>query len=96
MGLTEASFAPSVKELFSKSLFIILHKCESTMLANSFTNFGGIVSGPVAFLMFMFFSNLFMTDTLALGILKVLKKYFKKSISDFFLFLEYFDAFRMS
>ena len=57
MGLTEAIFAPSEKELLSKSLFIILHKCESTMLANSFTIFGGIVSGPLAFLMFMFFSN---------------------------------------
>ena len=54
MGLTEAVFAPSEKELLSKSLFIILHKCESTMLADSFTNFGGIVSGSVAFLMFMF------------------------------------------
>ena len=96
MGLTEASFALSEKELFSKSLFVILHQCESTMLANSFTNFGGIVSRPVAFLMFMFFSNLFMTDTLALGLLKVFKKYFKKLISDFFLFLEYFDAFRIS
>ena len=57
MGLTEAIFAPSEKELLSKSLFIILHKCESTMLADSFTNFGGIISGPVAFLMFMFFST---------------------------------------
>ena len=54
MGLTEAVFAPSEKELLSKSLFIILHKCESTMLADSFTNFGGIVSGPVAFLKFTF------------------------------------------
>ena len=41
------------------------------MLADSFTNFGGIVSGPVAFLMFMFFGNLFMSETSALGILKV-------------------------
>ena len=49
MGLTEAIFAPSEKELLSKSLFI--------MLADSFTNFGGIISGPVAFLMFMFFST---------------------------------------
>ena len=55
MGLTEAIFPPSEKELLSKSLFIILHKCESTMLSDSFTKFGGIVSGPVAFLMFMFF-----------------------------------------
>ena len=71
MGLTEAIFAPSEKELLSKSLFIILYKCESKMLADSFTNFGGIVSVTVAFLMFMFFSNLFMSETLALGILKV-------------------------
>ena len=49
MGLTEAIFAPSEKELLSKSLFI--------MLADRFTNFGGIISGPVAFLMFMFFST---------------------------------------
>ena len=49
MGLTEAIFSPSEKKLLSKSLFIILHKCESTMLADSFTNFGGIVSEPVAF-----------------------------------------------
>ena len=52
MGLTEAIFAPSEKELPSKSLFI-LHKCKSTMLADNFTNFVGIVSVPVAFLMFM-------------------------------------------
>ena len=64
MGLTEAIFAPSVKELLSKSLFIILHKCESTMLADSFTNFGGILSEPAVFLMFIF-SNLFMSETLA-------------------------------
>ena len=44
---------------------------ESTMSANSFTYFGGIVSGPVAFLMFMVFSNLSMSETSALGILKV-------------------------
>ena len=49
MGLTEAIFAPSEKELHSKFLFDILHKCESTMLADSLTNFGGIASGPVAF-----------------------------------------------
>ena len=54
MGLTEAIFAPSVKELLSKPLFFILHGCESTMLADSFTNFGEIVSGPVVFLMFVF------------------------------------------
>ena len=53
MGLIEAIFAPSEKYFLSMSLFIILHKCESTMLANSFTNFGGIVSEPVAFLMFL-------------------------------------------
>ena len=70
MSLTEAIFVPSEKELLSKTLFIILHKCESTMLADSFTNFGGIVPGPVA-LMFMFFSNLFMSETSALGTLKV-------------------------
>ena len=65
MGLTMIIFASSEKELFSKSLFIILHKCESAMLANSFTNFGGIPSGPVAFLIFMFVNNLFMSKTLA-------------------------------
>ena len=54
MGLTDAIFAPSRKELPSKFLFIILHKCKSTMLVDSFTNFGGIVSEPVAFLMFTF------------------------------------------
>ena len=69
MGLTEAILVPPEKELLSKFLFIILHKCESTMLADSFTNFGGIVSGPVAFLMFMFYSNLLMSDTSALGII---------------------------
>ena len=36
---------------FPKSLFIILHfKCESTMFADNFTNFDGIVSEPVSFL----------------------------------------------
>ena len=71
MGLAEAIFASSEKELLSKSLFIILHRCESAMLADSFTKFGRIVSGPAAFLMFMFFSNFFMLETSALGILKV-------------------------
>ena len=89
MGLTEASFAPSEKELLSKSLFFILHICESTMLADSFNNFGGIMSEPVAFLMFMFFSNLFMSETSALGILK-----FSVSFR-YFLVLEYFDVFRI-
>ena len=70
MGLAEAIFASSEKELLSTS-FIILHRCESAMLADSFTNFGRIVSGPAAFLMFMFFSNFFMLETSALGILKV-------------------------
>ena len=65
MGLTMVIFAASEKELFSKPLFIILRKCESAMFANSFTNFGGIPSGPVAFLMFMFVNNLFMSKTLA-------------------------------
>ena len=41
------------------------------MLPDSFTNFGGIVAGLVAFLMFMLFSNLFMSETSALGILNV-------------------------
>ena len=49
MGLSEAIFASSEKELLSKFLFDILHNCESTMLADSLTNFGGIASGPVAF-----------------------------------------------
>ena len=71
MGIAEAIFAPSEKELLSISLFIILHKCEFTVLADGFTNFGGIISGPVAFLMFMYFSNLFMLETSTLGILKV-------------------------
>ena len=53
-GSYRGHFRPFDKESLSKSLFIILHKCESTMLAGSFTNFPGIVSGPVAFLMFMF------------------------------------------
>ena len=55
MGLTKAIFAPSEKEWLFKSLSIMLHKWESIMLDDSFTNFGKIVSGPVAFLMFMFF-----------------------------------------
>ena len=42
-------FAASEKELLSKPLFVILHECKSTTLTDSFTNFGGIVSGPVAF-----------------------------------------------
>ena len=48
-----------------------MHKCESTMLADSFTNFGGIVSGPVAFLKFTFFNNFFMSEISSLDILKV-------------------------
>ena len=46
-------FCLSEKELLSKSLFIILHKCESKKLDDSFTNFGGVASGPIAFLIFM-------------------------------------------
>ena len=34
MGRIEAIFAPFEKELLSNSLFIILHKCESKMLAD--------------------------------------------------------------
>ena len=49
-----AIFATSEKELLSKSFFVKLRKRESTMLADSFTNFDGVVS------MFMIFSNLFM------------------------------------
>ena len=30
-----------------------MHKCESKMLDDSFTNFGGVVLGPIAFLIFM-------------------------------------------
>ena len=71
MGLTEAIFVPSEKELLSKFLFIILHKCESIMLSDSFANFCVIVTGPVAFLMFIIFSNLFMSETSVLSILKV-------------------------
>ena len=46
-SLTEAIFAPSEKALLS--LFIILLKCESIILADSFRKFGGIVSGPINF-----------------------------------------------
>ena len=57
-------FLPHLKKnCFPMSLFIILHfQCESSMLADNFPNFGGTVSGTVAFLMFMFFSNLFVSD----------------------------------
>ena len=49
----------------------MLHKWESIMLDDSFTNCGKIVSGPVAFLILIFFSNLFVSEASALGILKV-------------------------
>ena len=52
------------------SLFIILHNCESTILADSLTNLGGVVSGHVAFLMFMFLGHLLMLETSALSISK--------------------------
>ena len=55
--------------MFSKSLFIILQKCESTILADNFTKFGGVVLGPAAFLMFL--ATLFTSDALVLGISKV-------------------------
>ena len=55
MGLTKAIFAPFEKELLFKSLSIMLHKWESIMLDDSFTNCGKIVSGPVAFLILIFF-----------------------------------------
>ena len=46
IGLTEAILPPSEKSSLSISRFIILHRCESITSAESFPNFGGMVSGP--------------------------------------------------
>ena len=61
-----------------------MHKCESTILTDSFTNFGGIVSGPEAFLIFMFFYVLMFFICLT-----------NQSVLDFFLIREYFDVFHI-
>ena len=49
MGLTDALLVFSEK-WFIISIFIILVKCESVMLAESLIILGGIIPGPVAFL----------------------------------------------
>ena len=45
----------------------MLHKCFSVKLTDIFTNFGGIVSGPVAFLGSVCLRRALISATLALG-----------------------------
>ena len=59
IGLADAVFASSENEFFRRSLLVIFARCESIILADSLTIFGGILSGPVAFFAFSSFITLF-------------------------------------
>ena len=50
IGLTEAILAFSEQPDVSKSVFIMLYRCLSITLADSFTVISGLPSGHVAFL----------------------------------------------
>ena len=52
----------------------MLHKCFSIKLADIFTNFGGIVSGPVAFLGSVCLRRALISATSALGKSKVIEE----------------------
>ena len=57
IGRIEATFAESEKAFLLRSLLIMLVKWESIIFADILTIFGGILSGPVAFLEFIFQST---------------------------------------
>ena len=67
IGLTDAVFASSENESFRRSLLIIFVRCESIILADSLTIFGGILSGPIAFFAFNSFIILFICSEVAAG-----------------------------
>ena len=71
IGLTDAVFAYSQNQYFRRSLLIIFVRCESMILAGSLTIFGGILSGPVAFLAFNYFIILFICLDVAAGMSNV-------------------------
>ena len=50
IGLTNAVFASSKNESFRRSILIMFVRCKLIILADGLTTFGGILSGPVAFL----------------------------------------------
>ena len=58
----------------SISIFIMLHKCLSVAFADIFTNFGEIVSGPVALLGFVCLKRALISATVALGKPKVIEE----------------------
>ena len=68
IGLTDAVFASSENESFIRSLLIIFVRCESIILADRLTIFGGILSVPVAFSAFNSFIILFICSEVAAGI----------------------------
>ena len=71
IGLTDAVFASSENESFRMSLSIIFVRCESIILVDSLTIFGGMSSGPVAFFAFNFFITLIVCSEGAAGMSNV-------------------------
>ena len=71
IGITDTAFASSENESFRRSLSIIFVRCESIILADSLTIFGGTLSGPVAFFAFASFIILFICSEVAAGLLNV-------------------------
>ena len=71
IGLADAVFASSENEFFRRSLLVIFARCESIILADSLTIFGGILSGPVAFFAFSSFITLFIYSEVVAGMSNV-------------------------
>ena len=65
IGITDTVFASSENESFRRSLSVIFVRCESIILADSLTIFGGTLSGPVDFFAFASFIILFMCSEVA-------------------------------
>ena len=71
IGLTDAVFPSPESESFRRSLLIMFVRYESIILADSLNVFGGILSGPVAFLAFNSFIILFICSEVAVGMSNV-------------------------
>ena len=67
IGLTDAVFPSPENDSFRRSLV----RCESIILVDSLNVFGGILSGPVAFLAFNSFIILFICSEVAVGMSNV-------------------------
>ena len=71
IGLADDVFASSENESFRRSLLFIFARCESIILADSLTIFGGSLSGPVAFFAFNSFITLFICFEVVAGMSNV-------------------------